>query len=319
MRGMFETMVLIKACEERVAKGLRTGEFAFQFWPSRGQEAVAAGVMANLRADDRLVTTYRGVHDLIAKGVPLAEIAGEMLGRETGACRGKGGTMHIGSPEVGAMLSTGIVGAGPPVAVGLALAAKHHKSDRVVVVSFGDGATNTGSFHEAMNLASLWNLPVLFVCQNNGYAEMTPTSKTMKIPQVVDRALAYDMPGRRVDGNDPNAVHQATAEAVERARSGGGPTFLELTTYRFSGHYFGDTMTYMPPEELKAAIAADPVTRYGQRLVDEGLLNEASLAAIEKAALEEVDAAFRAAVDSPLAADDEIQRDVYDTSVEGAR
>ena len=180
-RRIYALMVLMKAADDRLSKGIGTGEFMCVYWPSRGQEAIAAAMGVTLRDDDQLVTTYRGLHDLIGKGVPLEEIYGEMMGRVVGASRGKGGTMHIAKPEKGVMLSTGIVGAGPPVAVGLAMAAKRKGLDRVTVVSFGDGATNTGSFHEAANMAALWDLPVVFVCQNNMYAEMTPTTDTMKI------------------------------------------------------------------------------------------------------------------------------------------
>ena len=179
-RRIYALMVLMKAADDRLSKGIGTGEFMCVYWPSRGQEAIAAAMGVTLRADDQLVTTYRGLHDLIGKGVPLEEIYGEMMGRTVGASRGKGGTMHIANPEKGVMLSTGIVGAGPPVGVGLAMAAKRKGLDRVTVVSFGDGATNTGSFHEAANMAALWDLPIVFVCQNNMYAEMTPTRDTMK-------------------------------------------------------------------------------------------------------------------------------------------
>ena len=184
-------MVLMKAADDRLSKGIGTGEFMCVYWPSRGQEAIAAAMGVTLRDDDQLVTTYRGLHDLIGKGVPLEEIYGEMMGRTVGASRGKGGTMHIAKPEVGVMLSTGIVGAGPPVAVGLAMAAKRKGLDRVTVVSFGDGATNTGSFHEAANMAALWDLPMVFVCQNNLYAEMTPTDGH-------DEARARRRPGGRL-------------------------------------------------------------------------------------------------------------------------
>ncbi|MDT5253382.1 MAG: acetoin:2,6-dichlorophenolindophenol oxidoreductase subunit alpha, partial [Mycobacterium sp.] len=235
-------MVLMKAADDRLSKGISTGEFMCVYWPSRGQEAIAAAMGVALRADDQLVTTYRGLHDLIGKGVPLEEIYGEMMGRTVGAGRGKGGTMHIANPAKGVMLSTGIVGAGPPVAVGLALSAKRKGLDRVTVVSFGDGATNTGSFHEAANMAALWDLPLVFVCQNNLYAEMTPTSDTMKLEHVADRAAGYGMPGVRVDGNDPLAVKSALDEALRRARTGSGPTFIECVTFRFRGHYFGDRM-----------------------------------------------------------------------------
>ncbi len=184
---LYELMTLMKAADDRLSKGIGTGEIQCVYWPSRGQEAIAAAMGVCLRTEDQLVTTYRGLHDLIGKGVPLVEIYGEMIGRQVGASRGKGGTMHIAKPDNGVMLSTGIVGAGPPVAVGLAMAAERKGLDRVAVVSFGDGATNTGSFHEAANMAALWDLPVVFVCQNNLYAEMTPTSHTMKLEHVADR------------------------------------------------------------------------------------------------------------------------------------
>ncbi|HMD46463.1 MAG TPA: thiamine pyrophosphate-dependent dehydrogenase E1 component subunit alpha [Acidimicrobiales bacterium] len=310
-RRMFEIMVLAKACDERLRKGIGTGEFMTVYWPSRGQEAVAAGFATCLRPDDRLVTTYRGLHDQIAKGVPLVEILGEMLGRQVGASRGKGGTMHIADPSVGLMLSTGIVGAGVPVAVGLALAARRQGSDRVVLASFGDGATNTGSFHEATNLAATWRLPVVLVCQNNRYAEMTPTEATMPVSRISDRAKGYDMPGAHVDGNDPEAVHRATAVAVDRARSGGGPTLIECLTYRFFGHFFGDPMAYIPKDELAAAIAADPVGRFADRLLSAGVLDQAGVDEIDAGARHRVDEALATVLASPPPTLDELGRDVY--------
>jgi TPP-dependent pyruvate/acetoin dehydrogenase alpha subunit len=313
LRRMFEVMTLIKTCDERLRKGLGTGEFMTVFWPPRGQEAIAAGLATCLRTDDRLVTTYRGLHDQLAKGVPLVEILGEMLGRQDGSSRGKGGTMHIASPEVGVMLSTGIVGAGIPVAVGLALAARRQGSDRVVVVTFGDGATNTGSFHEAANLAALWQLPVVLLCQNNLYAEMTPIAHTMRVEHIADRAAAYAMPGERVDGNDPVAVYGGLTAAVERARSGGGPTLLECVTYRFNGHFFGDPMAYIPSEELERAIAADPVPRFRAVLKDTGVASEEELSAIEAAAVSTVTQALDEVLASPVPSADEIERDVYAT------
>ena len=315
LRTMFEVMTLVKTCDERLRKGIATGEFMTVFWPPRGQEAIAAGIAVCLRRDDRLVTTYRGLHDLIAKGVPLTEILGEMLGRQIGACRGKGGTMHVTCPDVGVMLSTGIVGAGVPVAVGLALAARRQGSDRVTAVCFGDGATNTGSFHEAANLASTWQLPVVLICQNNQYAEMTAVGQTMHIERIADRALAYAMPGVRVDGNDPVAVHRELSAAVERARSGGGPTLVECVTFRFNGHYFGDPMAYIPPEELAAAIAADPVPRYRSWLAEHAILDEAALAGIEAGAVRQVDDALATVLASPPPTIDEVDTDVYASAV----
>ena len=291
-RRLYQLMVLMKAADDRLSKGIGTGEFMCVYWPSRGQEAIAAAMGVALRPDDQLVTTYRGLHDLIGKGVPLVEIYGEMMGRTVGASRGKGGTMHIAKPDKGVMLSTGIVGAGPPVAVGLAMSAKRKGLDRVTVVSFGDGATNTGSFHEAANMAALWDLPVVFVCQNNLYAEMTPTSETMKLEHVADRAAGYGMPGVRVDGNDPLAVKAALDEALQRARSGGGPTFLECVTFRFRGHYFGDRMPYMPKDQLAAAIAADPVPRFRRQLAEAGICAGDELDRIDKEALATVESAL---------------------------
>ena len=310
-KRLYALMVLMKAADDRLSKGIGTGEFQAVYWPSRGQEAVAAAMGVTLRTDDQLVTTYRGLHDLIGKGVPLEEIYGEMMGRTVGAGRGKGGTMHIAKPEAGVMLSTGIVGAGPPVAVGLAMAAKRKGIDRVTAVSFGDGATNTGSFHEAANMAALWDLPVVFVCQNNLYAEMTPTTDTMKIEQVVARAAGYGMPGVRVDGNDPVAMTEALAEAVARARRGEGPTFLECVTFRFRGHYFGDRMSYIPSEQLDAAKAADPVPRFRVRLIDSGVSTDEELTGVDAGALIAVDEALKTVMAAPAPDVDELDRDVY--------
>lgn len=310
-RRIYALMVLMKAADDRLSKGIATGKFMCVYWPSRGQEAVAAAMAVSLREDDQLVTTYRGLHDLIGKGVPLEEIYGEMMGRTVGASRGKGGTMHIANPGRGVMLSTGIVGAGPPVGVGLAMAAKRKGLDRVTAVSFGDGATNTGSFHEAANMAALWDLPLVFVCQNNRYAEMTPTEHTMKLEHVADRAAGYAMPGVRVDGNDPLAVKSALDEALYRARSGCGPTFLECVTFRFRGHYFGDRMPYIPKEQLAAAMAADPVPRFRGRLTEAGVCDEEELDRIERGAADTVEAALRTVMSASAPGIEELERDVY--------
>jgi pyruvate dehydrogenase E1 component alpha subunit len=310
-RQLYATMALAAACDERLRQGIARGEFVCTIWPSRGQEAIAAGLGAALRPDDRLVTTYRGLHDMIGKGVPLTELIGEVLGRTVGASNGKGGTMHITCPEVGVMLCTGIVGAGVPVAVGLALAARQQGSDRVAAVCFGDGATNTGSFHEGLNLASTWQLPVIFVCQNNLFAEMTPIGETMNIDQVADRALAHGMPGYRIDGNDPEAVYGAVADAAKRGRTGGGPTLLECVTFRFKGHYMGDQQKYMPPDQLAAAEAADPIPRYRNKLLDTGVLSEAELAPIDQQAKDQVEAALQEVLASPTPGMDELEKDFF--------
>ncbi|MGE2817779.1 thiamine pyrophosphate-dependent dehydrogenase E1 component subunit alpha [Mycobacterium heidelbergense] len=314
-RRLYQLMVLMKAADDRLSKGIGTGEFMCVYWPSRGQEAIAAAMGVALRGDDQLVTTYRGLHDLIGKGVPLEEIYGEMMGRTVGASRGKGGTMHIAKPANGVMLSTGIVGAGPPVAVGLAMAAKRKGIDRVTVVSFGDGATNTGSFHEAANMAALWDLPLVFVCQNNLYAEMTPTADTMKLERVADRAAGYGMPGIRVDGNDPLAVKSALDDALRRARDGAGPTFIECVTFRFRGHYFGDRMPYIPKEQLAEAMAADPVPRFRSHLAEAGICTEDELDRIDTEALATVEAALKTVMGAESPSSDELAKDVYATPI----
>jgi pyruvate dehydrogenase E1 component alpha subunit len=223
--------------------------------------------------------------------------------------------MHIAKPEVGVMLSTGIVGAGPPVGVGLAMAARRKGLDRVTVVSFGDGATNTGSFHEAANMAALWDLPVVFVCQNNQYAEMTPTAHTMKLAKVADRAAGYGMPGVRVDGNDPLAVVAALDEALDRARRGDGPTLVECVTFRFRGHYFGDRMPYIPKEQLAEAMAADPVPRFRTQLIDAGVCTDEELSRIDEGALTEVEMALKTVMSAEAPSIDELDRDVYATPI----
>jgi acetoin:2,6-dichlorophenolindophenol oxidoreductase subunit alpha len=315
---IYALMVLMKAADDRLSKGIGTGEFMCVYWPSRGQEAIAAAMGVTLRPDDQLVTTYRGLHDLIGKGVPLEEIYGEMMGRTVGAGRGKGGTMHIANPDKGVMLSTGIVGAGPPVAVGLAMAAKRKNLDRVTVVSFGDGATNTGSFHEAANMAALWDLPMVLVCQNNLYAEMTPTSDTMKLEHVAERAAGYGMPGVSVDGNDPLAVKSTLDEALQRARGGrdgGGPTFIECVTFRFRGHYFGDRMPYIPKDQLAAAMAADPVQRFRNHLAEAGICSADELDRIDEEALQTVETALRTVLSADSPSIDELDHDVYATPI----
>jgi pyruvate dehydrogenase E1 component alpha subunit len=309
-RRIYALMVLMKVADDRLSKGIGTGEFMCVYWPSRGQEAIAAAMGVSLREDDQLVTTYRGLHDLLGKGVPLEEIYGEMMGRTVGAGRGKGGTMHIAKPDKGVMFSTGIVGAGLPVGVGLAMAAKRKGLDRVTVVSFGDGATNTGSFHEAANMAALWNLPMVLLCQNNRYAEMTPTEHTMKLERVADRAAGYGVPGVRVDGNDPLAVKSALDDALDRARRGDGPTLLECVTFRFRGHYFGDRMPYIPKDQLAAAMAADPVPRFRSHLAETGIGGD-ELDRIEREAADIVEAALRTVMSAEPPTVEELDRDVY--------
>lgn len=310
-RRMFEIMALAKAADERLRKAITGGEALLTYWPSRGQEAIAAALGVVMSREDWLVTTYRGLHDQIAKGVPVVEIYAEGLGRVAGAGGGKGGTMHIADPEVGLMVTTGIVGAGVPVGTGLGLAAKMRGDGRVAVVSFGDGAMNQGAFHEAVNLAAVWQLPVVFLCQNNLYAECTPVERSTLVTRLADRASAYGIPGVHVDGNDPDATRQALQAAVDQARAGGGPTLVECETYRFFGHYFGDSMRYMPADELDSRRLQDPVVAYRTRLEAAGVLTAVELDQIEADAVRRCDEAFAAALAGPSTDPASIDRDVY--------
>ena len=313
--SMYETMCTIKQCDERFRSMITSGQIMITYYSPRGQEVIAAGLGATLAADDYLVTTYRGMHDSIAKGVSLRALWAEYLGRCTGTCKGKGGPMHLTDRASGVMVTTGIVGGGLPIANGLAMSSQARGDGRVTAVTFGDGATSIGAFHEALNLASLWKLPVVFVCQNNGYAEMTSFAKGQPVERVSDRAPGYGMPGVTVDGNDPLATYAALDEAVTRARNGGGPTLVEARTYRFWGHYFGDGMAYMPTEEREAAMAADPVPRFRAWLLEHDHASEDQLATIEAGANEAIADAVAFALASDLPDVDEITKDVYGEAV----
>jgi len=316
---MHEIQQRIKLCDERFRSMLMGGQIALIYYSPRGQECISAGYAVHLRPDDSVVTIYRGLHDHLAKGVPLRELWAEFLGRATGTCKGKGGPMHITHPASGLMVTTGIVGGGIPVANGLALAAQLAGSDRVTVCNFGDGASNIGAFHEGLNMAAVWKLPVVFVCHNNQYGEHTPMREATAVERISTRGAAYDMPAVTVDGNDPVAMYEAAGEAVARARAGEGPTLIEAVTYRFWGHLMGDAMEYMPKEERKAAMEADPVPRFRQWLLDEGHATDDELAAVEARITAEIDDAVQFALDSPEPDLSELYTDVFAAAGEDAR
>src|SRR5262245_51285242 len=268
------TMLTVRLAEERFMRGLSRGEFPGFYFPVQGMEAAAVGVIAALRPDDYYITTYRGIADVLAKGASLESVFGELLGRVTGMSRGKGGTMHLADPERGMMLTTGIVGSGTPIANGLGLAAQVLGNDRVTGVSFGDGATSIGALHEALNLAALWNLPVIFVCHNNLWGEHTPIDAYTRTARLAERAAPFGIPGVTVDGSDVLEVYDAAAQAADRARSGEGPTFLEVVAPRILGHSFGDAGEYMDQAEVERARANDPVPKFGEWLVAQGHLGK---------------------------------------------
>lgn len=300
--------------DEKFRSLLMTGKLAVLYYTYRGQELASAAMMAALEPTDYLVTTYRGQHDQIAKGVPLDLLYAEIAGRATGTCKGKGGPMHITHPATGVMVTTGVVGSGLPIANGLALASQNRGDKRVTVTCFGDGATNIGAFHEAMNMAQLWQLPVIFFCQNNRYGEHTAFADHTKVQSIAQRAQAYNMRAVTVDGNDAEAMYAVAKEAVDRARAGEGPTLIEAMCYRMLGHFFGADFSYMPPEHLAEMAAADPLPRL-RTLMLERQFTEAELDAIVADIDAELDAAAEFAFASPLPGPEELTLDVFEEPV----
>jgi len=309
--GIYERMYRIFRTDTEIRALIMAGKASIIYYSPRGQEAIPSGISAALTMHDTITTTYRGLHDTLAKGAPLDEVLAEILGRSGGTSRGKGGLMHLNDPRCGVMATSGIVGGAVPIANGLALRAQMTGSDAVTVAYFGDGASNIGAVHESLNMAAVWKLPVLFVCQNNQYGEFTPRMESMNVELISSRAAGYGMPGVTVDGNDPDAVYAVASQAVARARAGEGPTFIEATTYRFMGHVFGsDSMTYMPREERKAAMDADPVPKYRARLAADGVA-ESEFKALEARIDEAVAAAIEFALASPPPEPDDLYTDVY--------
>jgi TPP-dependent pyruvate/acetoin dehydrogenase alpha subunit len=309
--GIYRTAVRIHRADDKLRGLITSGELAVAYYSPRGQEVLSAAALSHLRHEDYLVTTYRGIHDQIAKGIPLKPLFAELFGRADGTCKGKGGPMHVTHPDTGVMVTTGIVGSGLPIGVGLALAAQVRGEDRVTVVCFGDGASNIGAFHESLNMAALWKLPVVFLCQNNRYAESTRYADGTSVDRIATRAVSYGIPGVTVDGNDASETAQAVGEAVARARAGDGPTLVEAMTYRFMGHYFGDAGAYMDEEEFATAQQADPVPALRAKLVADGIATEAELTELEAAEQAAVQAAAEFAKNSPAPPLDELRRDVY--------
>jgi pyruvate dehydrogenase E1 component alpha subunit len=308
--GIYRRMALIKANDERSRKVIRSGRLVMPYYSPRGQEVIPSAMSACLTDDDYICTIYRGTHDMLAKGVPLKDLWAELAGRVTGTCKGKGGPMHITHPKSGVMVTTGIVGSSMPIANGLAWASQLAGDGRVTVAYFGDGASNIGAFHEALNLASVWKLPVIFVCQNNEWGEHTAYDKTSNVA-VANRAGSYGIPGVRVNGNDVFEMYAAARTAVDRARAGEGPTLIEAMTYRFFGHVFGDQDGYMDKERKAQAMADDPLPSFRAHLIETGLSTEADLVAMEAAIEGELDEAVEFALASEFPTIDELKRDVF--------
>jgi acetoin:2,6-dichlorophenolindophenol oxidoreductase subunit alpha len=308
---IFTVASKIKLYDEAYRSAMRSGKVGGMYYSPRGQEIIPASFAAVLAPEDYVLTIYRGIHDQIAKGVPLPTLTAEFFGKASGSCKGKGGPMHVTDVASGLILTTGVVGSGLPIGVGVGLSAQLRKSGQVAVVNFGDGASNIGAFHESLNLASLWNLPVIFACQNNQYAEYTKYSLGTSVDQIAKRGASYSMRSIHVDGNDPEAMYEAARTAVDAARAGQGPTLIEALTYRFHGHVMGDSMGYMPREERKAAMAADPVPRLRADLIAAGTLTEEQAVAIEQGLQKEIDEAFEYAIAQPLPDPADSVTDVY--------
>ena len=309
--AMYRVMIRIRAFEERVAKEFSAGKIPGFVHLSIGQEAVAAGACANLTNEDYITSTHRGHGHLIAKGGRTDRMMAELFGKKNGYNKGKGGSMHIADVDIGMLGANGIVGAGIPIAGGAAMSAQMQGTDQVAVCFLGDAATNTTRFHEGINLSACWNLPVVYIIENNMYGNSTNISKACKLADLADRACAYGIPGKTIDGNDVLTVFEVVGEAVDRARNGEGPTLIECKTYRWHGHFEGDTMTYRTKKELEEWIKKDPIPRFRSHLAGMNILTKEYEAQINHEAQEEMEKAVKFAEESPFAALEEILEDVY--------
>jgi len=308
---MYRRMALIARNDEAARRVIRSGRLQMPYYSPRGQEVIPSAISVNLGNDDYICTIYRGTHDMLAKGLPLRLLWAEIAGKVTGTCKGKGGPMHITHPETGIMVTTGVVGSSMPIANGLAWASQLSGNGRVTIAYFGDGASNIGAFHESLNLASLWKLPVIFVCQNNRFAEHTRYEAGTSVDRIAKRAAGYSMPGYTVDGNDPFEMYAAARQAIGRARAGEGPTLLEALTFRFHGHVFGDTDPYMSKEEKATALERDPLPAYRKRLIADGVATEDTLSAMEAQISADIEDAIEFALSSEDPPLEELTTDVY--------
>jgi pyruvate dehydrogenase E1 component alpha subunit len=276
-----------------------------------GQEAVAVGVCSSLRKDDYIMSTHRPHGHFIAKTGNIKEIMAELFGKKTGCCKGKGGSMHVGDFSSGMPPAIAIVGANISISAGMSLAFKMKRTDQVVACFFGDGAVNQGLWHEGVNMAAIWKLPVVFVCENNLYAASTHVSKVMLVKNIADRACAYGIPGVTIDGNDVLAVHEEVSKAVERARNGEGPTLVECLTYRHGGHSRGEPGNYRPKEEVEEWLKKDPITRFRNKLNEMDVLTAKQAEDIEKEVESEIEEAVKFAKESPFPEPEMAYQDIY--------
>jgi acetoin:2,6-dichlorophenolindophenol oxidoreductase subunit alpha len=315
---LYRSLVRIRRFEERASELRLAGFIPGFLHPSIGQEAVAVGVCAALGPGDVITSTHRGHGHMLARGADPRRMYAELYARQDGYNRAKGGSLHMIDTELGFLGANGIVGGGIPLATGAALQLKRSRAQGIAVSFFGDGATNEGAFHESLNLASLWSLPVVYVCENNLYGEFTRQDKHQTVKDIAVRADSYAMPGVVVDGNDVLAVRAAMEEAVTRARSGQGPTLLEAKTYRHRGHYEGDMGAYRPPQEVSEWLARDPIAVFGRRLIEEHGVTQDQLDEVASDVEHELDQAAAFADASPHPLPEEALEDVYLDPYDGA-
>lgn len=309
--GLYLKMVRIRQFEERVKFLFLEGIMPGTIHQCQGQEASCVGACAALNEDDVITSTHRPHGHCLAKGMTTREMMAELFGRSTGCCKGKGGSMHMGNPAKGVIPAIAIVGGNTPIAAGAALAFKMKKETRVALSFMGDGACNEGVFHEAINMASIWNLPVVYVVENNLYGASTPVNSVMKVKNISERAQAYKIPGFTVDGNDPIKVYEAAKKAVERARAGKGPTLLELITYRITGHSRRDPASYQPDDEKNQAKKDEPIGRFRKFLLENRITDEAALNKIDDEIEQEIEAAVKAAMSDPEPAPEDALEDIF--------
>ncbi|MGH2512243.1 MAG: thiamine pyrophosphate-dependent dehydrogenase E1 component subunit alpha [Candidatus Limnocylindrales bacterium] len=309
--GALARMWLIRAFEEKASELFARGRIKGLLHLGIGQEGTAVGATGALAPADLIVAGHRAHAHALAKGADPVRLLAEIAGRRSGYCGGKGGSMHIAAPEVGFLTATGVVGGNIPLALGAAWAARQAGEGALAMAAFGDGAGQTGSFHEALNIASLWVLPMIFLCENNGYAEFTPLSAHTKVERLSRHAETYGIPATIVDGNDLLAVRSAMDDAIGRARSGAGPSFVEALTYRLHGHYEGDPGKYRELSELAEWKSKDPIARFGSTLLERGLIDHDRLAQVEAGARSQVEAAAAAALAAPVPDAADLLTDVY--------
>jgi len=308
----YKTMFKIRTFEKRIEEFSMKGEVPGFVHLYIGEEAIATGVCANLTKNDYIQSTHRGHGHTIAKGAKVDKMMAELFGKRTGYCKGKGGSMHIADFSVGMLGANGIVGGGFTLATGAALAEKIKGTNNVSVVFFGDGASNRGTFHEALNMASVWKLPVVFVCENNEWASTTPYLTTTSVKDISDRAVGYGIPGVIVDGNDVEKVYEESAKAIERARKGEGPSIVEMKTYRIKGHFVGDPEMYRTKDEVKERFElTDPIRRFKEKVLLEGVLSENEINKMEEEIIKEIDDAVKFAMESPFPSEEELFEDLY--------